>query len=202
MQNAEFKMQTLTGRPFALFAFCILHLALLVSLSGCSAKARAQTLPDGPPLAVPIAPVHEIVIEQIAEAPPPDPEPVPEVVPAKAAPITTRTPTLQPKPRPEATPPASQPAAATTQPPPETPVRAAPVASAGDEKKVRDLLTRASNDRDKRVDYQKLSDEGKQQYNQSKRFSEEAEQAIKERNFPYALSLAEKAANLAAELVR
>ena len=56
MQNAKFKMQTLNGRPLALFAFCILHFALLVSLSGCSAKAKAQTLPDGPPLAVPAAP--------------------------------------------------------------------------------------------------------------------------------------------------
>jgi hypothetical protein len=187
-----------------LSAFCILHTALLLSLVGCSAKAKAQTLPDGPPLAVPTAPAHEIVIEQIAEAPPPEPEPVPEVVPPKPAPITTRTPTRPPAPRPETTPtPAGQPAAATPAPAAEAPVvRAAPAASAGDEKKVRDLLTRASNDRDKRVDYQKLSTEGKQQYDQSKRFSEQAEQAIKERNFPYALSLAEKAANLAAELVR
>ena len=100
------------------------------------------------------------------------------------------------------TPAASQPAV-TTQPAPEAPVvRAAPAASAGDEKKVRELLTKASTDLSKRVDYQKLSEEGKEQYNQSKRFSEQAEQAIKERNFPYALSLAEKAATLAAELVR
>jgi len=194
-------MQTLNGRPFALFALCILHLALLLSLAGCSAKAKAQTLPDGPPLAVPFAPAHEIVIEQIAEAPPPEPEPVPEVIPAKPAPVTTRTPVAS-KPRPETTPPANQPAATTTQPAPPEVVRASPVATVADEKKVRDLLTKASTDLSKRVDYQKLSDDGKQQYEQSKRFSEQAEQAIKERNFPYALSLAEKAANIAAELVR
>ena len=51
-----------------------------------------------------------------------------------------------------------------------------------------------------RVDYQKLSKEGKAQYDQSKRFSEQAQQAIKERNFVYATTLAEKAADLAAEL--
>ena len=201
MHNAKCKMQTLNGRPFALFALCILHLALLLSLAGCSAKAKAQTLPDGPPLAVPFAPAHEIVIEQIAEAPPPEPEPVPEVIPAKPAPVTTRTPVAS-KPRPETTPPANQPAATTTQPAPPEVVRASPVATVADEKKVRDLLTKASTDLSKRVDYQKLSDDGKQQYEQSKRFSEQAEQAIKERNFPYALSLAEKAANIAAELVR
>ena len=214
MLNAEFRMQnsecatrgmtrrSLWQRPLALSAFCILHSALLLSLTACSTKAKAQTLPDGPPLAVPIAPVHEIVIEQIAEAPPePEPERVPEPVVSTPKPTITK---VQPgKPQPAQTPPASQPAAVTTTPAPEAPVvRAAPAASAGDEKKVRDLLTKASSDLSKRVDYQKLSDEGKQQYNQSKRFSEQAEQAIKERNFPYALSLAEKAANLAAEIIR
>jgi outer membrane biosynthesis protein TonB len=202
MQNAKFKMHTLNGRPFVLFAFCILHLALLLPLAGCSVKAKAQTLPDGPPLAVPTAPAHAIVIEQIAEAPPPEPEPAPE--PDRPAPPkpTVTTQSKPPAPKPET--PANQPAAATTTPPaPEAQVvRAAPAASAGDEKKVRELLFRASSDLSKRVDYQKLSDEGKQQYNQSKRFSEQAEQAIKERNFPYALSLAEKAATLAAELIR
>jgi hypothetical protein len=50
------------------------------------------------------------------------------------------------------------------------------------------------------VDYQKLSVAGKLQYDQSKRFSVEAEQAIKERNYVYAMTLADKAAMLAAEL--
>jgi hypothetical protein len=63
MQNAKSEMQTLSERPLALFAFCILQLALLFSLTGCGAKAKAQTLPDGPPLAVPVAPAHEIVVE-------------------------------------------------------------------------------------------------------------------------------------------
>ena len=214
MQNSEFRIQnsepgmwgttarTACWRRLAVPAFCILHSALLLALVGCSAKAKAQTLPDGPPLAVPIAPVHEIVIEQIAEAPPePEPERVPEPVVSTPKPDIRK---VQPgKPQPAQTPPASQPAAVTT--PPETEaqvVRAAPAASAGDEKKVRDLLTKASGDLSKRVDYQKLSDEGKQQYNLSKRFSEQAEQALKEKNFPYALSLADKAATLAAELIR
>ena len=194
MQNSRCKMQTLSSRPLVLFAFCILHVALLLSLSGCSAKAKAQTLPDGPPLAVPVAPAHEIVIEQIAEAPPePEPARVSEPVPAKSPPAVRTVPTQR-------QPPPNQPAA--TQPAPEPPaVRAAPAGAAGDDKKVRDLMQKATSDL-KRVDYQKLSADGKSQYDQSKRFNDQAAQAIKERNFVYALTLAEKAATLAAELVR
>jgi hypothetical protein len=216
MLNSEFRMQNseggkseMTGRLalrrwLALPALCILHSALLLSLTGCGAKAKAQTLPDGPPLAVPIAPPHEIVIEQIAQAPPePEPERVPEVVATKPEPPTERRPTRPPAPRSETTPPPNLPAAAAQPAPSEAPVvRATPAAAGADEKKVRELLNRANSDLAKRVDYQKLSDEGKQQYNEAKRFSEQAEQAIKDRNFPYALSLAEKAARLAAELIR
>ena len=49
-------------------------------------------------------------------------------------------------------------------------------------------------------DYRKLSNEGRSQYDQAKRFADQAEQAIKERNFVFATTLAEKAATLAAQL--
>jgi hypothetical protein len=190
-------------RRLALSAFCIVHAALLLSLAACSTRARAQTLPDGPPLAVPVAPEHSIVIEQVAEAPPPEPEP--EVVPVQQPPprtIGTRTPISgKPAPKPENTP-AVAPPAVTPPPAPEPPViRAQPAASAGDDRKVQDLVKKAADDLT-HVDYKKLSKEGQSQYDQSKRFSEQAQQALKERNVPYALTLAEKAATLAAELVR
>ena len=162
MQNSEWK------RRLVLPAFCILHSALLMVSIGCGSKARAETLPDGPPLAVPVAPAHQIAIEQIAEAPPPTP-------PVVAAP----------------------------QPQPEAPtVRAAPATGSATEGKVKALLSQAETDLAKRVDYQKLSPDGRAQYEQSKRFAEEARQAMKERNFLLALTLAEKAANIAAELIR
>ena len=202
MQNATFTMQRLTGRPLVRCAFGIAHVALLLSLAGCSTRARAQALPDGPPLAVPVAPAHEIVIEQIAEAPPPEPEPEPVPVQPPPRPTGTRTQVSKPAPRPETTPPPNEPAAVTPQPPPEAPVlRAQPAAAAGDERKVQDLLKKATTDLN-RVDYKKLSDDGKVQYDQSKRFNDQAQQAIKERNIVFALTLAEKAATLAAELVR
>ena len=99
---------------------------------------------------------------------------------------------------------AAQPPAPVTTPAPPAPepreVRAVPsAASAAEERKVRDVMARATRDLS-RVDYQKLSVEGKSQYDQSKRFSEQADQAIKDRNYVYAMTLADKAATLAAEL--
>ena len=199
MRISEFKVQTLNGRPLVLFAFCILHLAVLLPLTGCSAKANAQTLPDGPPLSVPTAPPHEIVIEQVAEAPPPEPEPVPEPVAATPNP-NVKVQTKPSAPKPET--PVNQPAIAPPAAPDAPVVRAAPAAAAGDEAKARTLIARATNDLEKRVDFQRLSDEGKAQYNQSKRFRDQADQALKERNFLLAVTLADKAATLAAELVR
>ena len=103
------------------FAFCILQTA---SLTGCSAKANAQTLPDGPPLSVPTAPAHKIVIEQVAEAPPPEPEPVPEPVAATPNP-NVKVQTKPSAPKPET--PVNQPAIAPPAAPDAPVVRAAPL---------------------------------------------------------------------------
>ena len=65
---------------------------------------------------------------------------------------------------------------------------------------MRDLLTRAARDLN-RVDYGRLSADGRAQYQQSKRFSQQAEQALKDRNFVFATTLADKAATLATELL-
>ncbi len=199
MQNAQFKMQTVTTvRPRAVFAFCILHFALLVSLTGCSARAKAQTLPDGPPLAVPSAPAHAVAIEQVAVAePPPELPPAPEpIAPPAPRPAATRRGQSRARKRRQPRSPrlrlshrlrrrrfARRPLALQTR------LRCALLIKKAGE----DLLL---------VDYKKLSKEGQGQYDQSKKFSDEAQQAIKERNFPYAMTLAEKAATLAAELVR
>jgi hypothetical protein len=51
------------------------------------------------------------------------------------------------------------------------------------------------------VEYARLSVDGRSQYDQSKRFSEQAEQALRERNLVFAATLADKAATLAAELL-
>ena len=199
MQNSEFTIRTTTRTSFRVVALCIVHVALLASLSGCSSRAKAAVVPDGPPLAVPLPPAHEIAIEQVVEAPPQDPPPVPDPVAPIAKPATS----VAGKPAP----PRETPAPAVVQTPPPPPPAEPPAAvrastSAADEQKVRRLLANAANDLNNRVDYKRLSKEGQSQYDQSKRFSDQALQAMKERRFDYALTLAEKAATLAAELVR
>lgn len=67
------------------------------------------------------------------------------------------------------------------------------------ERDARDKITRAARDLG-RVDYGKLNADARAQYDQSKRFMEQAQQALKDRNFVFASTLADKAAALAAGL--
>jgi hypothetical protein len=171
--------------------------------SGC-AKARAETAPDGPPLEMPappprvLAPVDQPLPATAAVPEPPVEEPRP---PARPPVRRTNGAPADAEARPEPPPP---PAAAVAPPEPaptETrELRAAPSNTATAERGVRDLLTRASRDIN-RVDYGKLSADGRAQYEQSKRFSQQAEQALKDRNFVFAATLADKAATLATELL-
>jgi len=169
-------------------------------LGGC-AKAQAKTAPDGPPLSMPDPPAR--VLAPVEE--PATPAPVAVDAPAPQLPrppAATRPPARRPadaEPRPEPQPPAAaQTPAPATQPPA---LRAAPsAADAAAERGVRDTLARAARDLN-RVDYGRLSADGRAQYEQSKRFTAQAEQALKDLNFPFAATLADKAATLAAELL-
>ena len=170
---------------------------VVLSASGC-AKAAAASAPAGPPLQVPappervLAPVEEPVV--VAE------DPVPETPPAAIAPPRTTRPTGEARPAPA--PPAAAAPAPAPAPPPTAPrdLRAPSPANVATERSVRDLLARAARDINQ-VDYSRLSAEGKSQYEQSKRFSIQAEQALRERNLIFAATLADKAATLAAELL-
>lgn len=175
--------------------------AIAASAAAGCAKTKPLVVADGPPLAMPLPPARVF-------APPEEPIPVqappPEVVdaePPKPAPRppagrrSSPAPAEAAKPEPEPPPVAAAPA-----PEPARELRAAP--SAADptaERQVRDLLARASRDLN-RVDYRRLSNEGRSQYDQAKRFAEQAEQALKERNFVFASTLADKAAMLASQL--
>ena len=192
MQNSStVKRHTLR---LVLFAFCILPVVLL---GGACAKARAESAPPGPPLQIPLPPEHVLVPVEPPEETASIPEPEPPSPPAAAAP---RTPAARPAaaPKPQPTPPV---AVAPPAPPSEPRELTAPSpASGANERNVRDLLTRATRDLSK-VDYMRLSTESRAQYEQSKRFSEQAEQALKDRNLIFAATLADKAATLAAELL-
>ena len=173
-------------------------LAIILTLGGC-AKTRAAALPEGPPLQVPAPPDRVLApVEEPAIVSAPEPE-TPAAAPTPPRPAR---PTAEVRPTPPA------PATAPPTPPPATPppatatrdLKAPSPANAATERSVRDLLARAAKDINQ-VDYNRLSAEGKSQYEQSKRFSIQAEQALRERNLIFASTLADKAATLAAELL-
>jgi hypothetical protein len=135
--------------------------------------------------------------------------PAAELEPPVAAAPPLRTPPSRPAPEPKpqaTTPPAAAAPPANAAPPPRAPIetrelRPASPTTADTERNVRDLLARATRDLG-RVDYGRLSADGRAQYEQSKRFSTQAEQALRERNLVFAETLADKAATLAAELIQ
>ena len=180
-------------RATALGAVALGAMVLGVGGAAC-AKARAETVPDGPPLLVPappprvLAPVEVLVI----------PEVVPESVSAPAAPpAVPARPVTASRPRP--TPPAAA---------PEAPgsvggagdLRAGSASTAATESSVRGMLARAARDRGS-VNVSRLSAAGRSLYEQSERFSAQAQQALRDRTLIFAATLAEKAAALALELV-
>jgi hypothetical protein len=169
--------------------------ALLLGVGGAAcAKARAQTVPDGPPLLVPappqrvLAPVEALVIPEVAAEPAP--------VPAAAAPRREPArPVIASGPRP--TPPAPEAPAALGR---AGDLRAGSASTAVTEPDVRAMLERAARDR-AGANLRRLSAAGRSQYEQSERFTAQAEQALRDRNLIFAATLAEKAAALALELV-
>jgi hypothetical protein len=209
MQNAKCKMQnvmvvTLSRvRGYArlgAFAFCILNFALATA---CAKAKAAELVPDGPPLTMTAPPPRVITpVEEVAVAPPPAPPPTPDREPVTAATTKPSSPRQQ---RPADAKPDPPPAVATQPPPPTAPaepleVRSVPsAAAAAEEKKVRDVIDRAQRDL-KRVSEGKLSAEGKVQLAQARRDADQADEALKTKQFVFAMALAERAATLAAEL--
>jgi hypothetical protein len=83
-------------------------------------------------------------------------------------------------------------------PPPATTLT--PAAEQGEvERAIRATMTRASGALN-RIDYRALSTNARTQYDTAKRFVEQAEDAIRTKNLPFAKNLADKAAVLAAQL--
>jgi hypothetical protein len=168
---------------------------MLAAGGAACAKARAEAIvPEGPPLQVPEPPSRVLVpVEDLVSTPlAPEPEPAPVPV----APRTPPRPAAEAKPQP-AQPPVAAPPPALAEP---RDLRTASPTNAESEGNVREMLARAARDI-VRVEYSRLSADGRAQYDQSRRFSAQAEQALKERNLIFAATLADKAATLAAELL-
>ncbi len=172
-------------------------LALAGVLPGC-ATAKASAPVPLPTLAPPDVPPR--VVSDYLPDPPLEAEPMSAeaVVPA---PRPARPPRRDVA-RPEAAPEEQQ------SPPPATPATAPPAlalqtpgAGARADQSIRTLLAQAARDLG-RVDYQGLDPDGRAQYDTARRFMQQADDALKARNVMFAGKLADKAATMAAVLVR
>ena len=175
---------------------CVLGLAM----TAACAKPRSAAVAVAPPLAVPLPPARVVVPPEeplpAAASVPEAPVPVPAVVPATPRPPAPRR-AGGPPPEVER---ADVPAPATGAGEGSRELRAAPsAADAQAERAVRDLLARSTRDLN-RVNVARLSADGRAQYDQARRFVQQAEQALAARNLVFASTLADKASSLAAEL--
>lgn len=181
-------------------------LLAVAALSACS-HPQAKTIATAPevPLDVPAPPpraVQPIAAEALPPVGPLTEEPARTTVPRPARPAA-QTP---PAPRTDA------PAPADTKPPDDAASRPAapapgaptlqttPAQQEGEvEARIRGVLSRAATDLT-HVDYGRLPANAKSQYDSAKRFVSLSEDAIRARNLVYAGTLADKAAELAAQL--
>jgi hypothetical protein len=213
----------ITGRlcppsgPVSFVVAFVFGAALCVSVGGC-AHPQARTIAAAPdvPLDVP-APPPRAVEPITADALPvvgPVTEPARGTAPRQQRPPTpTQTSGRGDAPRadaPRAEPPVADPprpaddAAARTAPAPSaatTPtLQTTPVQQEREfEARIRTQLSRATNDLS-RVDYRRLNNGAKGQYDSAKSYVSQSEDAIRAKNLPFAQALADKAADIAALL--
>lgn len=181
--------------PRAAALVCGLAVAGL-GAAGC-ATARASAPAPLPTLNPPDAPPRVVAEYQ------PDPPLPAEPVSAEAV---TAPPPSAPRPRP--TPPRPGTAVEGPQSPPAPPATAPPSlamqntgANAKAEQSVRALMAQAARSLE-RVVYSTLDADGRAQYDTARRFMQQADEALRARNVAFAGRLADKAAVLAAVLVR
>jgi len=175
----------------------VLLVGLTASLGACAAKAQARTevempLLDPPPAPPRVVANYPIELEAVPVAPTVEP-----AAPARA-PVRTQRPE-----RPE-------PAQAAPEPVQEAPRTASSASltltpSPGTETQtaaaIRDLMARATRDL-ARINQASLNADGRTQFDTARRFLQQADEALKARNIVFAGKLADKAATMAAVLVR
>lgn len=171
---------------------------LAATLSACAAKAQVRTEAEVPPLDPPPPPPRVIAVYELEPELPPITAAAEPVTPVKPPPKPART---EPKPESAAT--TAEPVDATARPSPGPSLTMMP--SPGSESQtltaIRALLGRAARDL-ARVNAPALNADGRAQYDQARRFIQQAEDALKTRNIVFAGKLADKAATMAAVLVR
>jgi len=172
-------------------------LALAVGGAACSARAQVPVPePELPVLDPPPAPPRIVAIYVEPE------QPAPVEAPAAPEPSAPSRP-QQPRPAPPAATPNPVVTEGPPAPPPAPPLTLTPVpgTEAKTEASIRALLSQATRDLG-RVNVAGLGADGRAQLETARRFVQQSEEALKARNLVYAGKLADKAATLAAVLVR
>jgi hypothetical protein len=168
---------------------------LTVTLSACAAKAQVRTEVELPLLDPPPPPPRVVTIYQEEPALVPV-APVVEAVPARPA---ARPPRAEAKPE---APVATEPVAEVAKPaPPSLTLSLSPGTEAQTAGAIRELMAKATRDL-ARVNGAALNADGRAQVEAARRFLQQADEALKARNVVYAGKLADKAATIAAVLVR
>jgi hypothetical protein len=186
--------------------FLALALAAVPLMSGCL-RTSAKTVVDTPPLEMPAPPPR--VIETVEVTPPPplalpeEPPRQPVQLPTPPAPPARPAPRAGAPARPE--PPAkvelpAEPRVADEVPRPAPTLQTTPaVADVEVVRGIRVTINSAAADL-KRVNYGALNRDGRTQYDTSKRFIAQAEDALTKRNLALARTLADKALAVAVQL--
>ena len=178
----------------------LLHVCLVACLASGCIRARARTIPNMPPLDMPLPPPR--LVEAAETTPPPEPltlpaEPVRSTLPRPKTPPVPAQQTESSKPpeppKPPEEPKEPKPASATT-------LRTTPTHKEGElERRTRGLLLEATSNLN-RTDYGRLNSDAKGQYDSARGFVRQAEDALRSSNLVFASYLADKAATLAAQL--
>jgi hypothetical protein len=170
---------------------------LTASLSACAAKAQVLTETAMPLLDPPPPPPRVVAVYE------PEPEPVavtPVVEPAVPVRPPARPARPEQKPEPATTTP--EPVENVTRPaPPSLTLTPTPGSEQQTVAAIKELLGQATRDL-ARVNAATLNKDGRAQYDTARRFIQQAEDALKTRNIVFAGKLADKAATMAAVLVR
>lgn len=172
-------------------------LLLSVSLGACAAKAQVLTEPAAMPVLDPPPPPPRVVAQYA-----PEPEPVVVAPPAEVA-VPARPPArpARPEQRPDPTPGPDAAETVARPPAPSLTLTPTPGSEAQTVAAIRALLSRATRDL-ARVNPASLNPDGRAQHDSARRFIQQAEEALKTRNVVFAGKLADKAATMAAVLVR
>jgi hypothetical protein len=175
---------------------------LSMATAGCSRLSARSVPAPPPPLDIPSPPPRVV---ETADAEPPSPGTLVDA-PAGGAPSTRQPAPRAGTPKPEPPKPEPPPQPVAEAPPSVEPAKPAttlqttpPALEPALEQEIRDKIDRANQDLS-RVDYGKLKLNAQQQYDQAKGFAARAAEQLKLKNLVFARTLADNAANIAAQL--